>query len=196
MYFKLFDVKILNYYMVQKFGDRRFECLERIQNYACKRYMNVSQKACNAAVLGDCNRFPLHIETVKHAVKYWLRSLKMGPKRYVKKCNVMLVNNDKRGRKNWVSELRGILFENGFWYVWNNQGVLNEKSFLTIFERRLKDVYIQNWYETIANSSKLESYRQYKLSYTPARFLDVFVLKIRKFSYYFQVLGVVAMTWK
>ena len=91
-----------------------------------------------------------------------------------------MINTDE---KNWMSELRKILFENGFGYVWNNQGVLNEKSFLTIFERRLKDVYIQNWYETISNSSKLESYRQYKLSYTPARFLDV--LKLRKFRYYF-----------
>ena len=185
MYFKLFDVKICSQllYSAEIWGLRRFECLERIQNYACKRYMNISQKACNAAVLGDCNRFPLHIETVKPAVKYWLRILKMGPERYVKKCYAMLVNDDKHGRKNWVSELRGILFENGFGYVWNNQGVLNEKSFLTIFERRLKDVYIQNWYETLSNSSKLESCRQYKLSYTPARFLDV--LKIRKFRYYF-----------
>ena len=111
--------------------------------------MNVSQKAGNAAVLGDCNRFPLHIETVKRAVKYWLRILKMGPERYVKTCYIMLVNDDKHGRKNWVSELRVILFENGFVYVLNNQCVLNENSFLTIFERRLKDVYIQNWYETI-----------------------------------------------
>ena len=57
----------------------------------------------------------------------------MGPERYVKKCYIMLVIDDKHGRKNWVSELRGILFENGFGYVLNNQCVLNEKSFLTIF---------------------------------------------------------------
>ena len=59
--------------------------------------MNVSQKACNAAVLVDCNRFPLHIEIVKRAVKYWLRILKMGPEtpeRYVKKCYVMLVKDE------------------------------------------------------------------------------------------------------
>ena len=43
--------------------------------------------------------FPLHIETVKRAVKYWLRILKMGPERYVKKCYAMLVNDDKHGQK-------------------------------------------------------------------------------------------------
>ena len=88
MYFKLFDMKICSQllYGGEIWGSRCFECLERSQNYACKRYMNVSQKACNAAVLGDCNRFPLHIGTVKRAVKYWLRILKMGPKRNVMLC--------------------------------------------------------------------------------------------------------------
>ena len=40
-------------------GIRRYDCFERVQNYACKRYMNLSLKVCNALVLGDCNRFPL-----------------------------------------------------------------------------------------------------------------------------------------
>ena len=36
------------------------QLLERVQNYACKRFMNVSQKACNAMVLGDSNQFLLY----------------------------------------------------------------------------------------------------------------------------------------
>ena len=63
-------------------------------------------------------------------MKYWLRILKMDSERYVKKCYVMLVIDDKHGRKHLVSELRGTLFENGFGYVWNNQRVLNENHYL------------------------------------------------------------------
>ena len=68
-----------------------------------------------------------------------------------------------------------MLCKNGFAYIWNSQDIRNENKFLTNFESRLKDIYIQNWYETLSNSSKLESYRQYKLSYTPAQFLDVLI---------------------
>ena len=43
--------------------------LDQVQFYACKRYMCVGMKSCNAAVLGDCGRFPLYIETVKTMFK-------------------------------------------------------------------------------------------------------------------------------
>ena len=57
-----------------------------------------------------------------------------------------------------MSELREILFENGFGYVWNSQGIDNENVFLINVEKRMKDVHFQNWYERIPNSSNLESY--------------------------------------
>ena len=44
--------------------------------YACKRYMCVGIKSCNASVLGDCGRFPLYIETVKHCIKYLDKNFK------------------------------------------------------------------------------------------------------------------------
>lgn len=92
MYFKILDVKISSQllYGAEVSGLRRFHCLERIQKYACKKiYMDVNQRACNAAVLRDCNRFSLYIETAKKAVKYWFKILKMGPDRYVWKCYLM-----------------------------------------------------------------------------------------------------------
>ena len=64
-FFKIFDVKISSQllYGAEVWGLKGYDCLERIQNYACKRYMNIGQNACNAAVLGDCNRFPMYITT-------------------------------------------------------------------------------------------------------------------------------------
>ena len=61
-FFKIPDMKISSQllYGAEVWGLKRYECLERIQDYACKRYMNVGQNRCNAAVLGDCNRFPMY----------------------------------------------------------------------------------------------------------------------------------------
>ena len=92
MFFKILDVKIssqlLYVYGAENWGMRCYDCLERVLNYACKMFMNVSQRACNAAILGDSNRFPLYIESAKRAMKYWFKILKMCPDRYVKKCYI------------------------------------------------------------------------------------------------------------
>ena len=93
----------------------------------------------------------------------------------------MMVNEDRLGRRNWVTELKELPFVNGFGYIWNNQNAREINAFILSFERRLKDIYIQNWFENISNSHKLVHYKQYKISYSPAKYLDV--LFIRKHRY-------------
>ena len=62
------------------------DVIERVQYYVCKRFINVSFRANNYAVLGECGRFPLYIETGKRALKYWNKILHMPEHRYVHKC--------------------------------------------------------------------------------------------------------------
>lgn len=81
-----------------------------------------------------------------------------------------------------MTDLKELLFENGFGYIWNNQGVRDVNLFLFNFQRRLKDIYIQNWQESINNSSKLLYYKQYKTSFTPAKYLDI--LTVKKYRHY------------
>ena len=118
------------------------ECLERIQTYACKRYMNIGQNACNAAVPGGCNRFPMYITTAERALKYWLKTFTMPSDRFVKKCYLMMINEDRLGCTNWASALKELLFMNGFGYIWNNQGVRNVSAFIKVFDQRLLNGYI------------------------------------------------------
>lgn len=92
--------------------------------------MNISRNACNAAVLGDCNRFPFIIMTAKRALTYWFKILSMSPDRYVKKCSLMMMNVDSLGRRNWVTELKELLFINGYGYVWKNQGTRDINAFI------------------------------------------------------------------
>ena len=46
--------------------------------------MCVGLRACNAAVLGDCGRFPIWIESTKRCIKYWMKILNMPDARCVK----------------------------------------------------------------------------------------------------------------
>ena len=90
-------------------GFKKHDLLEQVQYYACKRYMCVGMKSCNAAVLGDCGRFPLYIETAKRCLRYWIRILKMPQHRLVKKCYNMMKYFDELGSSNWCTRIKHLL---------------------------------------------------------------------------------------
>ena len=73
------------YTVVRCGGIEQFESIERLQYYACKRFMNVTLKASSFGGLGDCGRYPLYITTFKQVIKYWIKILRMPSHRYVKK---------------------------------------------------------------------------------------------------------------
>ena len=87
VFFKIFDTKICSMllYGCEVWGIEQFESIERLQYYACKRFMNVTLKASNFGVLGDCGRYPLYITTFKRVIKYWIKILRMPSHRYEKK---------------------------------------------------------------------------------------------------------------
>ena len=61
---------------------------------------------------------------------------------------------------NWAAQIKHILDESGFTYVWNNQfDVL--PNFLSI-KQRIIDQYMQFWSSNINESSKLNWYRLFK----------------------------------
>ena len=59
---------------------------------------------------------------------------------------------------NWVSHVKEILFRFGFGFVWLNQGVVNIRLFLTVFENRLKDNYLQIIENNINPSENMSFY--------------------------------------
>ena len=105
----------------------------------------------------------------------------MPSERYVKKCYLMMVNDDRNGKTNWVSQLKYILQSNGFGNVWESQGVGNQLYFINVFIQRLKDQYLQDWNVIVTSSSKLNTYVKFKQCFVYERYLDV--LNIRKFRF-------------
>jgi hypothetical protein len=182
-FFKLFDCKISPQllYGSEIWGLGRFDELERVQTYACKRFLCAKQKASNVAVLGDCSRYPMYIKTYKSAIKYWLKILKMSENRIVKKCYKMMLNDDYYGHVNWVTSVKKCLQNYGFSYVWYDQDVQYENYFLRNFETRLKDTSLQEWNESLNTNSKLQLYKTFKREFIFERYIDI--LNLRKFRY-------------
>ena len=119
--------------------------IERVQNYACKRYMCVSLNVNNDAILGDCGRYPVFIECVKRSISYWLKLLKMRDNKYARKCHNMMKHYDQLAYDNWVSQIRRTLYLHGFGYIWEQQEVTNVRYFLSEFQQRPKYQYLQLW---------------------------------------------------
>ena len=61
--------------------------------------------------------------------------------------------------KNWVAFLKEMLDKNGFGNVWIDQGTQCEKVFVHDFEKRVKDIFIQNNNTEIDNLSEHRLYR-------------------------------------
>ena len=190
VYFKLFDSKILPVllYGAELWGVNCQNAIERVHNYACKRYMCVRLNASNDAVLGDCGRYPLYINATKRCIKYWLKILRMQDNRYVKKCYIMLKCYSEAGVTNWASYIKHLLYSNGFGYVWDRQSVANERQFINSFVQRSKDQYIQQWYANIQRNSKLSAYIGFKTVYEHESYLNgVSIRKFRRILAQFRV---------
>jgi hypothetical protein len=162
-------------------GFKTRDCIEQIQRYACKRYACLNEKTPNSVTLGDCGRYPLFINAQIRCLKFWLKLLKMPDSRYVRKCYDYLVDTKVHLAVNWATEIKRLLHENVFGYVWNNGHVPHLSTFLNKFTIRLRDQYIQSWRETINHSPKLSVYKHIKSSYSHERYLDI--LCIRKYRH-------------
>ena len=164
IFFKLFDAKVQSIvlYSSEIWGLQRLECIERVHLLACKRFLGVSIRSPNKMVYGELGRYPLFVNSFVRAVKYWLRLLQMDIHRLPKQAYLMQLSMDKDGKKCWVSDVRTILCEYGFHFVWLNQGVANEKGFLSSFRQRMIDVFIQEWSASVRDRDRYVLFRKAK----------------------------------
>ena len=99
--------------------------------------------------------------------------------RYVRKYNGMLFHFDTEGYKNWASEVRNILSVKGFTYIWEDQGVENEITFMRAFDQRVKNQFLQTRKSQISSGNKLAFYSSIKFQHCLENYFNI--LKISKF---------------
>ena len=182
-FFKVFDCKVssIALYGSEIWGLKEMACIENLQTYACKRFLNATNGTCNDVILGDLGRYPMYIYTVKSCLSYWIRILKLPDTRYAKCCYKMLKHYDAIGYSNWVTDIRCLLYKNGFGYVWESQNVANKNQFIYVFINRLKDQFIQTWRSRVVSNIKLHYYIEYKHSFGLEKYVtSIDILKFRK----------------
>ena len=163
-------------------GTRYAGSIEYVHRKFCKYVLNVSINASNAAVLGELGRRPLRVQYNFRCVKYWLTIVQDKSKRLRNSLYYVLKNLDDVGKQTWASEIKGLLYRNGFGHVWVNQGVGDVEHFLALHKQRLVDISTQEWHSDITENRKLDTYILYKSELSFETYLSIDIMPKHRIS--------------
>lgn len=159
--FDLFDKMILPIllYGAEIWGFERASEIEKVHAKFCKYVLGVPTQTSTLAVLSETGRVPLYVYYFKRCITYWLKVVSLPSHRFPYACYSMLYVLDQNGRKTWATYVKQLLYKYNFHEVWDQQGVANTATFLSEFESRVKQLYIEEWDYDIRQSSKLSLLR-------------------------------------
>ena len=175
--FDAFVTSTLNY-ACEIWGYTKSKEIERVHLRFCKTLLNVKLSTSNVGIYGELCRYPLYISRYVRIIKYWCK--------IVNTNNILLstvykiaLDDHLKGRTNWVSNIKTLLCENGFGYIWEfpNRFVLN--NFHTEIKQRLIDTFVQTWNTSVNANKVLDLYSGYKLNFEYERYLDVLPSDLR-----------------
>ena len=153
--FDTYVSSVLNY-GCEVWGFNMAKDVEKIHTDFCKRILKVRNCTPHFMLYAELGRFPLLISRKIRIVKYWIKLLNTENIILKSLYEDMLENIDCR---NWLSQVRDLLFSLGFGYVWYNQCVPNRKLFLAQLNTVLNDFFIQEMNSYFENSNKCYLYR-------------------------------------
>ena len=164
VFFKLFDTQIqpILLYGSELWGFKHYDTIEQIHLLACKKFLMTSINSPNNIVYGECGRYPLFVNSYIRCIRYWLKILTMHDQRLPRKAYNMLYHYDNLGYKTWASNIRLLLFSNGFGYVWIYQGVGDARLFVNISKERIVCTFCQKWMSILNERSRYDVYRSFK----------------------------------
>ena len=182
IYFKLFDaqVKPMLLYASEIWGITRNSTIESAHLFVMKRYLGVSRKTPNNLVYGETGRYPLYINSMIRAIKYWFRLLNMTEDR-IPRIAYERERREEQKIQNWAIEIKRCLDRYGFSEIWTQQRVNNENGFLKELKQRMIDGYRQEWHDKIMNRDRFITYRSFKDTHQTETYLSqINIAKFRK----------------
>ena len=147
-----------------------------VNNWIClplKKFLSVDVRTPNDLVYGETGRYPIYVNSAVQCLRYWLKLIEMDLSRIPKKAYAMLYDLDIKGEKNWVTDIRICLLENGFGDVWLNQGVGSIDRFIKAFRQRLIDCNWQRWNDHIQTSDRFNVYRSFSCTHELKPYLSL-----------------------
>ena len=167
--FDSFVGSVLNY-NASVWGYHDAKHVEQIQNKFLRKVLKVKKSTNLEGMYGEINRYPLKITRKLIMIKYWLSLMKTKNSLLINIYQMLAVDAN-RGLSysglNWAYHIKLSLEEIGLGYVWNLQNYTN----YDVIKQRILDIYKQNWYFNINNSSRLSQYSLFKHDFKMEKYL-------------------------
>ena len=100
----------------------------------------------------------------------------MSDSRLPKQAYKMQLKLDENLNPCWVTRTKNFLCDFGFTDVWQQQGVGDERIFLSVLKQRLLEKYNQEWLNAVNTSNRFSFYVTFKSSLLPEQYFDCVTL--------------------
>ena len=157
----LFDsyVSSILCYSCEIWGFYNAKSLEIIHKKFLKRLLGVKRTTNDCAVYKETGRYPLSINWKLRILKFWFKLVNS------ENCILSNIYNQlhsdcENGKTNWLSNVKDMLLQLGFGYVYMYPRSVNVKMFKHIFRERMIDCFITQTEIEIRESPKLILYRE------------------------------------
>ena len=84
----------------------KFDQIERVHLYACKRVLHVLDKTPNDIVYGELGRYPLWVTSISKSIKYWFCLLKQPENLWSNLAYNMSLGLHEKGYVTWVTRIK------------------------------------------------------------------------------------------
>ncbi len=165
--FELFDtlVKTRLLYGCDIWGCDICKDIELFHLRFIKKILGVKGSTNTCLLYMETGRYPLYIEIYKRVIKYWLKITTSEDHQYIHRVSVSR-------NTTWFVFVKKMLFKHGYGYVWDTHAMhIDHGHFITEFEQRLKDQYMQLCMSIIQNSNRCILYNSLNRDHSMAEYL-------------------------
>lgn len=129
-------------------------------------------------IYGELGRYPISFHARVRMVKFWCRLL------HGEECKVssllykllFVYSNNYGLESKWLCFIKSTLDNCGMSNIWNQQGTFSALWISKCVEQKLKDQFIQEWYENMNSTSKGICYRIFKKEFKFEEYLSILPL--------------------
>ena len=165
-------------YGCEVWGLCKADPIERFHLSFLKSVLNVKTSTPTCFVYGELGIFPLIIERKIRVIKYWLKIIRREREEldnvFARKIyeELMHLSEMKPNVVTWVTLVKDLLNKCGMGNYWFEQFVGDERYFIAVFKERLQDIFLQEWYGELSQTSDLRLYKHIKISFKYESYLN------------------------
>ena len=121
--------------------------IDKYFGHFLKKLLRVKQGTNTSMIFEGTGRFALSVFVKLGIVKYLLKVINSGDNQLIRIVYEGMRRDTSWAKcDNWTMKVKTILNEYGFGSAWLNQSVADQNKFIVLFERRIKDDFIQHYF--------------------------------------------------